>query len=283
MKSANFCVFVINFMILLSSCTNKQTYDYEYYGLNCPVKSVKVITYEAESKFGEIVKGDLEWHGHYLAIFSDVGNLESISNYDDDGELISVDKYKYDEDNKVTVISSYDNNGDLIDQIMYTYNEDLIESFTQKSYWNDKEEIREYKHKWHGEQLVETMIIENGELSTIIKYTSNSKNNSKWITYDKNGKEISRGDEAYNEYGQMVSRNEGELHIIVEWNDKKLPTFLKNAHLSNNTIISWYRTGEENTYYVEYEYDKKGNWIKQVVYEGEIKTPLTISERVIQY
>ena len=81
----------------------------------------------------------------------------------------------------------------------------------------------------------------------------------------------------------MVSRNEGELHIIVEWNDKKLPIFLKNAHLSNNTIISLYSTGEENTYYVEYEYDKKGNWIKQVVYEGEIKTPLTISERVIQY
>lgn len=283
MKSANFCVFVINFMILLSSCTNKQTYDYEYYGLNCPVKSVKVTTYEAESKFGEIVKGDLEWNGHYLAIFNDVGNLESISNYDDDGDLTRVEKYKYNEDNKVTVVASYNNDGDLDYQLMYTYNNDHIESFTQKSYWNDKEEIREYKHKWSEEQLIETMVIENGELSTVSKYTRDSKNSLKWITYDKDGKEISRGDEAYNEYGQLVSRNEGELHITIKWNDKKLPIFLKNAHLSNNTNISWYTTGEENTYHVEYEYDKKGNWIKQVVYEGEIKTPLTISERVIQY
>lgn len=283
MKSANFCVFVINFMILLSSCTNKQTYDYEYYGLNCPVKSVKVTTYEAESKFGEIVKGDLEWNGHYLAIFNDVGNLESISNYDDDGDLTRVEKYKYNEDNKVTVVAYYNNDGDLDSQLMCTYNNDHIESCTFKSYWNDKETITEHKYKWNGEQHIETMVFENGELSTVSKYTKDSKNCVKWITYDKDGKEISRGDETYNEYGQLVSRNEGELHITIKWNDKKLPILLKNAFLRNNTNISWYTTEEENIYHVEYEYDKKGNWIKQVVYEGEIKTPLTISERVIQY
>ena len=34
---------------------------------------------------------------------------------------------------------------------------------------------------------------------------------------------------------------------------------------------------------IKYEYDKKGNWIKQIIYEGEVKEPVTISERTIVY
>ena len=251
--------------------------------MNCPVKSVKVTTYEAESKFGEIVKGDLDWEGHYLAIFNSIGNLESISSFDDDGELTGVGKYKYDKDNKVIETTFYDEDGNIVYKVTYTYINDHIESFIRKSYWNDKEEIYEYKHKWDGEQLLETMQISNGELSSMTKYKKIDKNSSEWITYDKDGKEISRGDDTVDDCGRLVGRNEGDLCIEVKWNSKNLPTYLKNAHLSNNTTISWYSTGEENTYYVEYEYDKKGNWIRQIIYEGEIKKPLTISERIITY
>lgn len=284
MKSINILLLAICPTLLLSSCKNNRTYDYEFLGLNRIVKSVKVTTYKAESKFGEVVKGDLYWDGHYLAIFNSIGNLESISSFDDNGELTRVEKYKYDKDNKIIEVSSYDKDGDIGNKLTYTYINDQIESFTQKSYWNDTENINEYKYKWDGEQLLERMRISNGELSTITKYKRNGKDGSEWITYDQDGKEISRGDETYNDYGRLVSRNEGELHIEIKWNDKKLPIFLKNAHLSNNTIISWFVDGVKDTYYyVEYEYDKKGNWINQIIYEGESKKPLTISERIITY
>lgn len=283
MKPANIFLCTFSFMLLLCSCTNKRTYHYEEYGLNCPVKSVKVTTYEAESKFGEIVKGDLDWEGHYLAIFNSIGNLESISSFDDDGELTGVSKYKYDKDNKIIEVSFYDEDGDIDYKLTYTYINNQIESLIQKSYWNDKEEIYEYKHKWVGEQLLETMRISNGELSSMTKYKRMDKNSSEWITYDKDGKEVSRGDETYNDYGRLVNRNEGDLCIEVKWNSKNLPIYLKNAHLHDNTNIAWYGSGDDCAYYVEYEYDKKGNWIKQIVFEGEIRNPITISERVITY
>lgn len=237
MKSANFCVFVINFMILLSSCTNKQTYDYEYYGLNCPVKSVKVTTYEAESKFGEILNGDLEPDGNYLAVFNGVGNLESISYYDEDGDLSRIGKYKYNEENKVTAVSDYDNDGDLVSQTMYTYNNDHIESFTIKSYWSDKEVIRVYKHKWNGEYIIETDVLVDGELYSKTKYKNAYKNNREreWVKYDKDGKEVSRGYEEYNVCGRIIKRNEGDFYLEVQWNEKNVPIHLKNAHLWNNT------------------------------------------------
>ena len=218
MKPANIFLCAFSFMLLLCSCTNKRTYHYEEYGLNCPVKSVKVTTYEAESKFGEIVKGDLDWEGHYLAIFNSIGNLESISSFDDDGELTGVGKYKYDKDNKVIETTFYDEDGNIVYKVTYTYINDHIESFIRKSYWNDKEEIYEYKHKWDGEQLLETMQISNGELSSMTKYKKIDKNSSEWITYDKDGKEISRGDDTVDDCGRLVGRNEGDLCIEVKWN-----------------------------------------------------------------
>lgn len=270
-------------MLVFSSCTctNKQTYDYESYGLNCPVKSVKVNTYEAESKFGEIVKGDLAWDGHYLAIFNEVGNLESITDYDDDGDLSLVTKYKYNVNNQIAEVSYYSDDGDLRQQIICAYDNNQITSNIYKTYWNDEEEITEHRQKWNGEQLVERIRIKNGELQVIVKYPEHNKNYAEWVEYDKDGKEISRGDETFDNNGRVVCGNYGELHMETQWNDKNLPTFLKNANLYYNTVVS--PSLSNSIYYVEYEYDKKGNWITQIVYEGELKKPLTISERVITY
>ena len=285
MKCKVYPLIVSLVVLVASSCNSKASYDYEYYGLNCPVKSIEVTTYKAESKFGEILNGDLEPDGNYLAVFNGVGNLESISYYDEDGDLSRIGKYKYNEENKVTAVSDYDNDGDLVAQTMYTYNNDHIESFTIKSYWSDKEVIRVYKHKWNGEYIIETDVLVDGELYSKTKYKNAYKNNREreWVKYDKDGKEVSRGYEEYNVCDRIIKHNEGDFYLEVQWNDNNLPIHLKNAHLWNNIDISWYSGDDECEYYVEYEYDKKGNWIKQIVYEGEIKKPLTISERIITY
>ena len=280
-----FCFLIASLIVLLTTSCNgdKSTFHYKEYGLNCSVKSVKVTTYKAESKFGEIVNGYLEENGNYLAVFNDVGNLKSITYYDEDGDLSGMEKYKYNEENKVIEFSSYKKDGTLNINITYTYNNNQIESFICKGYWNNEEEIDEYKHKRDGERLVEVTITTNGELSSVTKYNNYSGQGEEWVTYNKDGKEITRGREVYDDKGRIVSRNEDEIHSEVQWNDNNLPTFLKNAFLHNNTNIVWYANGDEHIYYVEYEYDKKGNWIKQIVYKGETKKPLTISERIITY
>ena len=102
------CPLIVSLIVLwASSCNSKVFYDYERYGLNCPVKSVKVTTYKAESKFGDIVKDVLAWDGHYLAKFNTIGNLEEISWFDHEGTLYSVDQYKYNDNNKIVEIGDY--------------------------------------------------------------------------------------------------------------------------------------------------------------------------------
>lgn len=288
MKCKVFLLIASLTVLLTTSCTtscdnNKRKCHYEDYGLNCPVKSIKVTTYEAKSKFGDVVKDDLAQDGHYQATFNAVGNLEAFYSYDDNGDLVSVEKYKYDKDENVVEFSTYDNEGALMYSLQFEYVDDKISSYVQKSYWNDEEERRTYNHKWDGGYIVETDLLVNGELFSKTKNTNTSKNKREWVLYDKNGEEISRGYEEYNDFGGIVKHDDGNLHFEVQWNNKNLPIHLKNAHLHNNTMISWNGNEEGCEYYVEYEYDRKGNWIKQTVYEDEIKKPLTISERIITY
>lgn len=278
------CPLIVSLIVLwASSCNSKVFYDYERYGLNCPVKSVKVTTYKAESKFGDIVKDVLAWDGHYLVKFNTIGNLEEISWFDHEGTLYSVDQYKYNDNNKIVEIASYNYEGALEYRVIYEYVDDKIRSYISTSFWNNIERKRTFNHKWDGEYIIETDELVNGELESKTKYTNPCKNSREWVEYDKDGKEVLRGYEEYDDCRRIIKRNEGDLHIEVQWNEKNLPTHLKNARLYMNTIISWSDSGNDGEYYVEYEYDKKGNWIKQIVYEGKIKNPQTISERIITY
>ena len=107
MKCKVYPLIVSLIVLLASSCNSKASYDYEEYGLNCPVKSVKVTTYNAESKFGDVVKGRLASDGHYLAKFNAIGNLEEISWFDDDGNLNSREICKYNDNNQLIENSVY--------------------------------------------------------------------------------------------------------------------------------------------------------------------------------
>ena len=99
--------------VMLYGCGggSKIRYSYEEYGLNCPVKSVKVLTYEAKSKFGEVTKGDLSWSGNYTAQFNEVGNIEQLSTYDATGDLSGMTRYKYNEDDQLVEQSVYSSDG----------------------------------------------------------------------------------------------------------------------------------------------------------------------------
>lgn len=96
--------------------------------------------------------------------------------------------------------------------------------------------------------------------------------NSIQETYDKDGNFLIE----VSEYGDKYK---GE----VKYNDKNLPIYLKGGILSYNTdpgLSSYFDDGEQ---YMEYEYDDKGNWVRQTVYVGEMKEPYQISERTIVY
>lgn len=281
MKKA-YIFYLALYTLIISSCSDK-TYSYQEYGLNCPVKSVKVTTYEAESKFGEIIKGDLDWSGHYFSEFNSVGNIVSLTEYDDEGDIDGVTKYKYNNDNNVINVSEYDYKGNLDFEYTYEYDGSLMSKITATFKYSDEDNVYVTDIKREGNTIKEKITHLNGELSSIVKYSKYDKTGAEWTQYDKDGKEKGKGSSILNKDGKVSRYNINEKEFYeVNWNEKGLPSYLKNAELYNNSFIS-YDNGNESILYIEYEYDKKGNWIKQIIYEGEVKEPVTISERTIVY
>lgn len=276
---------IIAAAIIATGCESiERPFDYEFYGLNCPVKAVSVKTYHAENRFGEILKGDLTWDGHYLATFNEAGNIESIQSFDADGDLRELSRHKHNKDNMLVEVASYDNDGEIEYSISFDYDNDKhTTSTTNKSYWSGTEETRVYNYIWKNDEIVEINLTMNGELISKTLCNEIGKNHVEKITYDKDGNEILRETELTDDKGRIKEIDKQDLHIEITWNEKNLPIYLKNAHLHNNTHIATFSEGEESILYAEYEYDSKGNWIKQIVYEGDNKRPLTISERVITY
>lgn len=306
MKIHLFSILVI--ALSLTSCNNNsdKKFEYELYGLNCPVKSIDVRTYEATSKFGEIVKkslGNIYFnyeYGNYSAIFNSKGNIESFKSYDHKGNIKEETKYTYDDNGRLIECMIY------FDELfyrkcIYEYDSKFVVKSTETLFSKNEpigaSNIITYKN--NGKQIIE----ENGYVgdTTIYDRTYNKeiiwKNDkeSEYIINDLVSFYVIKGREIRNDDNLITEKNEEEIalrnikiNLYVEYNNKNLPIYIKNCNI--NSILECKEPSfpesfpeYDNIYYIEYEYDKKGNWIKQIVYEGKNKRPYTISERVINY
>lgn len=269
--------------ILLSSVstTYAQTCHYEVYGLNRPVKSVRVITYEAFDKFGEIIKGEIQWEGNYVAEFNSVGNLTTQRLYDNEGDLYEMRKYIYDGTNLIED-NVYDREGNLICIWRYEYEGDYLikESFINTQLASDN--TTEFRR--NGKQILEIIKYFNGELLSKQIVIRHDDSGLEWIEYNSEDRPIRNGYEKFDAEGRRVEVAENDNIVSIEWNDNNLPSYLKGARLYNKTIIA-YSFDDSDVFSIEYEYDNNGNWIRQVIYDitTGIKLPLTVSERVITY
>lgn len=297
---------IFGFVLILCSCNKQNINDYNYksQGLNRNVKSIKVTTYEAKNKFGEITKCDFE--EEYLMEFNSSGNITSITFYDENGELEDVIKYKYDNNNQLIEYSEYDYNGELNFGYELEYENDLLKKQTIKLPYNNKTQTTVFEH--NGEYTLEERFFINDILTSTSEYTRYDDNGKEWVTYDKEGAYESKGicefnrakqitlQIVYDKNGEIKSKITNEYnnagcitkHCIndnicqIERNDKNLPVSIIGGelYLSSNFFITY---ENDDLYIIEYEYDKKGNWIKQFVYKGDNKEPYTISERIINY
>lgn len=271
--------------VLLSSCggEGKNETKYDIWGLNCPVKSIKVTTYEAKNKFGEPAKIGIAEKDNYFVAFNTAGKAESVSTFGKEGDLVAMEKYKYDSDGNLTEVSSYGHDGELLWQQLIEYEGKRVDRCINKHLWDDDVDIYEHTSEWDGEKMVSQTTTHNGELQSVTKYTKWDKSGNEWVGYDKNGDETSRGKAAYNRDGYITEYSVGDINSVVEYNEKGLPVYIKNAELLLNTMLSFGGSDDNKVYHIEYEYDQRGNWIKQTVYEGEMRKPVTISEREINY
>lgn len=264
--------------IVLVGCNNTTT-DWDNYQLKGNVEFVKLSFYDADSKFGEIVKGDLDYLGITTIEFNESGYITSTSEYYEDGDLYSKDIYSYKND-KLDNVIKYDSKGDLSYKTIYNWDADNLQSVIH--YNEDGEETFKSISEYENGNLKSYSYYRNGEL---VSKEIITKNNGDYVlesvSYDKDGKEIGT---IINEWKnkQIVKRrfiSDEENSYSIFHNEKGLAIKSENCYVTQNAIY----TSEEGIYYYEYEFDDNDNWIKCIVYKGKIKEPYKLIEREIRY
>ena len=280
-----------------------ETFSYQDYEVNCPVKSIDFRSYEATSKFGDVIKGD-PTYGNYLAEFNAVGNIVKKTEYMKDGEIFLVYRYVYDDLDNLAEWIVYSGTGEQSsmtkmeynadgDQIRWTrYGEDskmqaccdmeYSQGYKVKSVREDYEDSTKVVQKWifkrEGPRVLEAYNYTDDVLKSVFMYSKyDEKGIIEGVEYDGNDAKISEFRFEYNPDGYLMkatsvsSVDDSEHELLIERNDKNLP--LHNMNSENDPV---------DTYY-EYEYDEKGNWVRRVEFEGIIKKPVEIVERTIAY
>ena len=106
--------------IPLVSCDKKNTLS--ELNLNGKVESIVISSYEAEEKFGDIEKGELQ--SIYEEEFNDDGNIVERNWYDEEEELTFKWKFKYDDDGNMIEQKQYDKEGELTSKSKFKYDDD---------------------------------------------------------------------------------------------------------------------------------------------------------------
>ncbi|MBR5802753.1 MAG: hypothetical protein IKY31_00185 [Bacteroidaceae bacterium] len=259
----------------------KQKTDLDENQLKGNVAFVKYSTYEADSKFGEIVKGDLDFWGVSTIEFNEAGYITSTSVFDEDGELYSKENYSY-KNGKLDNIIRYNSEGKLDSKTVYKWKDDKqLSSFI--TYDKDGKEIQKFIREYEGENLKSSSYYYRDELKTkdiITKIDGMYILES--VTYDKDGKEKGK---LINEFiSKKLIKSEyisdKESSYSVRYNEDGCAVKSENCYVEKPGILN---TNEKGIYYYEYEFDNKNNWIKCVVLKGEDKQPFKVIEREITY
>ena len=283
--------------------TDVKKLSYERYELNCPVKSIDVRTYEASSKFGEVIKGE-PTYGNYLAEFDEVGNLIKRTDYFRDGDIFVVYKCVYDKKNNMIEETSYSGEGEQTSLVQNEYNADgkLLKSVSydkdgnmDQCYENAYEDgcLRrnkrveyeddgtvvetEWINKWNGEILLERSLYRNGELISVYKFSDYKADSmAKGVEYDAEGVKQREFYEESGKFGVVLMKS----HSCVDGSESEYR--VERNKLGHVVYIYNSESDKKETYY-EYEYDSNDNWIKKVEFQGVIRKPVEIVEREIKY
>lgn len=255
--------------------------------LNRVVKSVKFTTYEAESKFGDIVFGDFVMMS--VIESNSTGNIKTIYDYSEAGDLSYKVEFKYDSDGRPIEILDYeftiDGEETPVGKVINEYLNGYLSKSTSYyySYYDNhyKPELS-YVFIREGDKLLEQRSYENRKLCEVIRFLKNDKTGYKCISYDGDGNEINKVTVVFNNDGDVVERRDSETISKIEYNKNNLPVYLENIDFGV-TVGFGYEPVSNKKLYIEYEYDQKGNWIRRTIYSGEDKTPDRITVREIEY
>lgn len=234
-------------------------------GLKGAVKSVRKITYDAEKKFGKIMKGKKKECYintfniiNTLIIYNEKGNMIEWNSYNSDGSLDKKSTYEYNAKKNEITWSKHNPDGSLVDG-KYVIKYDAKGNGIEKSDYNSDGSLRykiDIEYDDQGNETEGNSYNPDGSL----KYKVIVKS-------DKRGKEIERS--KYNYKGNLKNK-------ITYKYDAKGDRIEENRYKYDGSFLL--------KYVYKYKFDKQGNWIEKTkirIYKFEI--PKSITERKIVY
>ncbi|GEM_PF-3540700 len=252
--------------------------------------SVTVQTYKYDDKGNKTEKCKQNKSGKifekYINSFDSNGNLIEHKVYGIDGVLQETIKYKYDDNGNLTEVVKYASNNLPESTEAYKYNEKgkkITYSFYNKDYILEKTSVYLYDEK--------------DSLDEIERFDAFGKLISKDIFgYDANGNLISEND--FDANGNITFKT-SYMYILLTPYVREKTTVNESGY--KNTLVyddQYIKEGnkiiiEDNTYNPDgsldfqkiknYEYDDKGNWIKETSISFADKNPDFIVTREIEY
>lgn len=299
-------VFYIIFITIFFSCNNQESLkkieknDVEKDGLIGKVKILEEKNYIATEKFGKPIKLKLQdWR---ITTFNILGNIIEEKTLYDDGEIYSIRRIKYYENNiientfvcggisdinkyiydkngnnieftyyqngeiSVKQINKFDNNNNLIDHRLYQY-DGILKDKTLSKFNDYNLEIESEEYSFNGTSCVlaskKTMEYDNNG-NLIEEKNYDEKGNLKFIY-----KYVY--DEKNNEIEKILTKDN-----TIEKNTRILDKF-------NNSIngFEYLNNKLKSNFTNKYKYDKKGNWIQRIHFNNDIAN--RIDEKHIEY
>lgn len=268
---------LLGIALFTSSCSTKRKTDWEKNNLKGEVKSFKEITYEAIEMLGEIKKGiprGYIYDANKFSIFnkngsiieSNIGSMKWTFKYDDKGNEVESNIYDYDGKLSNKLIYKYDESGDKIE--LNSYNSDgRLYARTINKYDAKGNKIESNLYDSVGKQTSKDVFQYNDRRELI-------ENKSYYFADNILSKDVFK----YNDKGNLIEENnymsDGTLFrsITLKYDEN-------GNVIEFNSCIKDSNDNIHNTY--KYYYDKKGNWIKQIIFVNTI--PKYIKEREIEY
>ncbi len=241
------------------------------------VKTTYISVYEVIEESGTVMEGDLT---HYLiSTYDPRGNKTESQKFDAECGLTELYRYTYDRDDHLIERRSFDPAGNQVQEDIYDYNEEgkLIENDRYNDLLN---QYTTFHHAYDATGRKTEVVRKNadGEVQAVRTFLYDSLGNKRETfedmehgfrsvirsVYDGKGKEI--------EYFEYEPDGSVKLRHITEYDE----------HLSILKRVTFNSEGEiVQTKSFQYQYDKKGNWIRITEYRNSV--PQTVRIREIEY
>lgn len=293
-------ILIISLSAYLISCGN-DSQNLNEDNLRGNVKSVLTIGYKAEDEFGIISEKEMR--------------TSEFIHYNQSGKRVKrTDEYFGEKQTQIQNLYTYDSKGNLIEWKSKSLFGDTLKYISKYTYddknykiieeHNDKESGFSYRYEYKYDatgKLIQKVIIQESTLTgkTIFTYIGDNVNEE--ISYDGNGKLLSKTIYSYENEGKIIrsskfnangERGVSSLKILddvgnlIEYNkydpyNNFYSNFRDSYDAYGNIITESNNYGKSSSSRShEYEYDKQGNWIKDKIKSNDI---YVIEKRTIEY